>query len=309
MILNTGSRTDIPAYYSDWFYNRIDEGYVLTRNPYNPQQVLKYSLDPSVVDVLVFCTKNPKPMLSRIEKLKGYRQFWFVTLTPYGKDIEPNVPKKTTVIESIKQLSSLVGNKSVSYRYDPIFITEKYSLNYHLRAFEKIASELSGYVNSCVISFIDLYEKTKRNFPSVKQVTPYEQDFLAKNFALIGEKYNIPIRSCCENVEFKKYGIDVSGCMTKDVLENATNCPLAIPNNKKPPRAECNCLLGADIGAYNTCPHGCLYCYANYNKDVVKKNYSLHNPNSPFLIGDFRKEDIIVEVNQQSYIDNQLRLF
>ena len=124
MILNTGSRTDIPAYYSDWFYNRIDDGYVLTRNPYNPQQVLKYILDPSVVDVLVFCTKNPKPMFSRIEKLKEYRQFWFVTLTPYGKDIEPNVPKKTTVVESIKKLSSLVGNKSVSYRYDPIFITE-----------------------------------------------------------------------------------------------------------------------------------------------------------------------------------------
>lgn len=309
MILNTGSRTDIPAYYSDWFYNRIDEDFVLTRNPYNPTQVLKYILDPSVVDILVFCSKNPLPMLSRINKLRDFRQFWFVTLTPYGRDIEPNVPKKTDVINTIKQLSNLVDSRAVGYRYDPIFITEKYSLDYHLRAFEKIAKELSGYVNFCVISFIDLYEKTKRNFPLARKVTPYEQDFLVKNFALIGEKYNIHIRSCCENKDFSKYGIDVTGCMTKEVLENATNCKLIVPNNKKSPRTECNCLLGADIGMYNTCPHGCLYCYANYNKDVVKKNYALHNPNSPLLTGELRKDDVIVQVNQQSYIDSQLRLF
>ncbi|EHO16630.1 hypothetical protein HMPREF9623_01329 [Stomatobaculum longum] len=105
MILNTGCRTDIPAYYSRWFYNRINAGYVCTRNPYRPNQVLKYRLDPELVDILCFCTKNPAPMLPRLAELDRFRQFWFVTLTPYGKEIEPNVPYKRTVSESIRRKS------------------------------------------------------------------------------------------------------------------------------------------------------------------------------------------------------------
>jgi len=161
MIINTGSRTDIPAYYSEWFYNRIKEGYVLTRNPYYPEQVSKYRLDPEVVDVICFCTKNPEPMLKRLNELKDFKQLWFVTITPYGKEIEPGVPKKDEVIASFQRLSDLVGVKAISWRYDPIFITERYSLDFHIRRFERMAERLQGYVDNCVISFIDLYEKTK----------------------------------------------------------------------------------------------------------------------------------------------------
>lgn len=309
MILNTGCRTDIPAYYSNWFYNRVKEGYVLTRNPYRPEQVLKYRLDPSVVDVLCFCTKNPQPMLLRLSELSRFRQFWFVTLTPYGKEIEPNVPNKKAVLESIRQLSTVVGAKAAGWRYDPVFITEKYSVAYHLQAFEKIAAALQNNVNSCVVSFLDLYEKTRRNFPAARAVTEQEQRYLIEWFTKIGAKYGIPIRTCCENAALAQYGVDVSGCMTKEVLEAATGCRLAVPKRKKSPRTQCNCLLGADIGMYNTCPHGCVYCYANYDRKTVEQNVKQHNPDSPFLIGGFREGDKIVEVRQESYIDRQLTLF
>ena len=136
MILNTGSRTDIPAFYSTWFYNRIKEGYVCTRNPYNPKQVRRYQINPDVVDILSFCTKNPAPMLERIHELDAFRQFWFVTLTPYGKDIEPNVPDKHLIITEIQQLSQMAGKQAVGWRYDPIFINQRYSIDYHLRAFQ-----------------------------------------------------------------------------------------------------------------------------------------------------------------------------
>lgn len=248
-------------------------------------------------------------MLPRLAELNPFRQLWFVTLTPYGKEIEPNVPDKRIVLESIRQLSAAVGPKAVGWRYDPIFITEKYSVEYHLQVFDKMASELKNRVNSCVISFLDLYEKTKRNFPAARAVTAQEQKYLAARFAETGAKYGIPIRTCCENVFLAQCGADVSGCMTKAVLEAATDCHLTVPKKKKSPRVQCSCLLGADIGMYNTCPHGCIYCYANYDRRTVEQNVRPHDPNLPFLIGGFRDGDQIIEVRQEPYIDRQMTLF
>ena len=137
MIIQTGMRTDIPAFYSKWFLNRIKEGYVCVRNPYNPKQVTKYSLSPEVVDLIAFCTKNPLPMLPFLDELKPYGQYWFVTITPYGRDIEPNVPDKETVMEGFKELSDVVGADSMGWRYDPIFIDKKHSVEWHISEFEK----------------------------------------------------------------------------------------------------------------------------------------------------------------------------
>jgi len=309
MIINTGCRTDIPAYFSEWFYNRIKAGYVLTRNPYYEEQVMKYRLTPKVVDCLSFCTKNPEPMLERLDEIDGFKQFWFVTITPYGKEIEPSVPKKQKVMESFKQLSKKVGVNAIGWRYDPIFITDKYSVEYHINSFEKMAEVLSGYTNNCVISFIDLYAKTKRNFFGVKEVSKIERITLGKAFVAIGQKYGINIRTCCEGEELKEYGVDVTGCMTQPIIERAIGCNLDVPKNKKSSRAACNCLLGNDIGVYNTCAHGCIYCYANYNQETVRQNMRQHNPNSPFLIGTVKEGDIIREAKQDSYRNEQITLF
>ena len=306
MILNTGSRTDIPAYFSEWFYNRIKEGYVLVRNPYYPEQILRYELDPDVVDCLIFCTKNPKPMLSRMAEIDKFHQLWFVTITPYEKGIEPYVPPKEEVMESLKQLSDKVGVNCVGWRYDPIFISEKYSLEYHVNTFDRMAQNLSGYVDHCVISFIDLYAKTKRNFPAVRAVNKEEREFVGQQFVKIGRKYGIEIRSCCEGTELEKFGVNIGGCMTQDVVERAVGTSLEIPK-KKSAREECNCLLGNDIGVYNTCGHGCIYCYANYDYKSVTQNRKYHDPTSPLLIGKLQESDVVKVAKQERYSNGQLR--
>ena len=170
MILNTGTRTDIPAFYSKWFLNRIDEGFVISKNPYN-NQMYKYNFDPKTVDVICFCSKNPKPMVKDLDRLSDYRQFWFTTINPYDNDIEVNVPSYKKVMKTFKELSEIVGINGVSWRYDPIFITEKYSLDFHIDKFEEIASELYQYTSDCTISFIYLYQKVLRNFPEASEVT------------------------------------------------------------------------------------------------------------------------------------------
>lgn len=308
MILNTGNRTDIPAYYSDWFYNRIEAGYVCVRNPYYPSQVTKYRLAPEVIDVMVFCTKNPQPMLGRISRLSAFETFWFVTITPYGREIEPYVPQAGQVLNSFQQLSGLVGRERVSWRYDPIFISNKYSITYHIEQFKQLAEALSGYTSQCVVSFIDLYEKTKRNFPEVRNVTAQEQEELVTAFSKIAKANDLQIHLCCENVGLVREHVDADGCMSQAVLEHALGCKLNVPK-KKPARSECACLLGADIGAYNTCGHGCLYCYANYDRESVVKNRKLHNPASPLLIGELSEGDVVKQAEQKAWRNGQMEIF
>ena len=304
MIINTGQRTDIPAFYAEWFANRLKEGFVCVRNPYYPNQVSRYRLDPSVVDIIGFCTKNPAPMFPYMELLKDYGQYWFVTITPYGKDIEPNVPDKHKLLEDFKRLSDIVGVNSVGWRYDPIFITDKYTLDYHLRAFDKMATALEGYTKTVVISFIDLYPKVKRNFPEAKEVTAEERLALGKEFIRIATAHGMTVKPCAEGDELSEFGADCSGCMKISDYEKAIGKRLNAPK-KKGARAECACYLACDIGAYNTCKHLCRYCYANAEPSKVLEKSSMHDSNSPFLIGNYSDGDIIHDVPQKSWIDEQ----
>lgn len=308
MILQTGMRTDIPAFYSKWFLNRINEGFVLARNPYDLQSVTRYSLSPDVVDLITFCTKNLEPMLEHMNLLKPYGQYWFVTITPYGNDIELNVPPKENVIRSFKRLSDNLGIDSVGWRYDPIFINSKYTLERHISDFEEMSSDLSGYTQTCIISFIDIYQKVINNFPEVMAVKPEDRIKIGKKFAEIGKKYGMTIKACAEGTALKPYGIDCNGCMTMQTYEKALHANLNAPKMKSS-RKECACFLGNDIGAYNTCGHLCRYCYANANSEAVRRNINRHDPNSPFLLGGFLSGDKIHYANQESWIDNQLRLW
>ena len=219
MIIQTGSRTDIPAFYSRWFLNRLEEGYVMVRNPYNPSAVTRYDLNPEVVDMILFCTKNPAPMLPHMDKLKDYGQFWFVTLTPYGKDIEPNMPDKRNIIKSFKELSDIVGPDAVTWRYDPILVDENYTVERHLTAFETIARELSGYTRECVISFVDLYKKVQRNYPELKAVTYKDRLKLGAHMKEIADHFGMNLKTCGEGDELAPYGANCSGCMTIETYE------------------------------------------------------------------------------------------
>ena len=307
MILNTGTRTNIPAFFHKWFLKRIDEGFVLSKNPYN-NQIYKYNFDPKTVDCICFCSKNPKPLVRNLDNLSDYRQFWFVTITSYGKDIEVNVPNYKKVIKTFKILSENLGANAVAWRYDPIFITEKYDLDFHIDRFGDMASQLHEYTSDCTISFIDLYQKVLRNFPQGREVTTEERLVIGKNFAEIADEYGIQMKTCVEGTLLDQFGFDSSGCMTQQVLENAIGNNLKVPKGKYKNR-ECNCLMGRDIGLYNTCMHGCKYCYANSNIKLVKKNQKLHNPYSPLLIGDVKEDDVVKEVNEPSFIDAQQKLF
>jgi len=306
MIINTGSRTDIPAFFSKWLLNRVNEGFVCTKNPYN-NDIYKYPLDSKIIDCLCFCTKNPKPLIKNLDKLNDFNQFWFVTITPYGRDIEVNVPNFKKVIKSFKELSAHLGINKVSWRYDPIFITEKYSLDYHIDKFEELACEIGEFTDDCTISFIDLYQKVLRNFSDAREVTTDERLVIGENFSRIAKQYGIKMKTCVEGTLLDKFGFDSSGCMTKQVIEKAIGKNLKIPKGKYQIR-DCECIFGRDIGAYNTCMHGCKYCYANYSLKLVKRNQKLHNPDSPILIGNVKDSDVVKEVSEPSYIDAQTRL-
>ncbi len=307
MIINTGQRTDIPAFYADWFVNRLKAGFVLVRNPYNPRSVTRYRLSPEVVDLIGFCTKNPAPMLPHMDLLRPYGQYWYVTITPYGKEIEPGVPDKREVLDSFRRLSDIVGPDRMGWRYDPVFISGEYPAERHMKAFEYMAQTLSGYTRTAVISFVDLYEKTKRNFPEVRPVTAEQRLQLGKAFVEIAGQYGMTVRPCGEGDELAPFGADCSGCMTVAMYEQALGRRLKVPKTA-PARKECACYLGGDIGAYNTCGHLCRYCYANYDAATVRKNLAAHDPESPLLIGRLEPGDQVHEAKQESWIDPQITM-
>ena len=304
MIINTGQRTDIPAFYAEWFANRLKEGFVCVRNPFDQSRVSRYRLDPAVVDVIGFCTKNPAPMFPYMDLLKEYGQYWFVTITGYGRDIEPNVPDKHRLLEDFRKLSDIVGVDSIGWRYDPVFISERYSADYHLRAFEQIADALDGYTQTVVISFIDLYPKVRRNFPEAREVTKEQRIALGKEFIRIASEHCMTVKPCAEGDELAAFGADCGGCMRISDYEKAIGKRLVAPK-KNGARKECACWLSCDIGAYNTCRHLCRYCYANSDPAEVLARSRLHDPGSPFLIGNYMEGDKIHDVPQESWIDGQ----
>ena len=314
MIIQTGNRTDIPAFYSEWLANRLREGMVMARNPFHKVSVTKYRLDPSVVDLIVFCTKNPEPALQhrdlfRNEKLlMKYRQYWFVTITPYGRDIEPNVPQKALILDSFQRLAKIVGPDHMCWRYDPILIDKSWTVQRHIDAFSDMCRALEGSTRTCVISYIDLYEKVWKNFPEARTVPFETQLTLTERLVRIADRYGMTVKPCGEDPRLASVGADCSGCITQATFEQAIGENLILPPNPGN-RKECACYLANDIGQYNTCGHLCRYCYANVDHATVRRNMSLHDPASPLLIGHLRPEDQVHEAKQVSWIDHQLRLF
>lgn len=308
MIINTGQRTDIPAFYAPWFANRLRAGFVCVRNPYNPSQVSRYRLSPDVVDCIGFCTKDPLPMLPYLDLLREYGQYWFVTITPYGRDLEPNVPDKHRLLEAFRQLSQKVGKRCIGWRYDPILLTERYTPEYHLRAFRTMAETLAGFTDTVVISFVDCYPKVLRNFPELQAVPRAVRLQLGQELIRIAGQYGLRLKTCAEGEELAPYGADCSGCMKLSDYERALGKKLNAPKVKGA-RAECACYLSCDIGAYSTCRHFCRYCYANGSRQEVLANCRQHDPDSPFLIGTFEEGDRIHDVPQKSWVEPELSLF
>lgn len=310
MIISASRRTDIPAFYSDWFYNRIKEGFVLTRNPMNINQVSKITLSPDVIDCIVFWTKNPSNFIKRLNEIKNYQFYFQYTITGYGIKLEPLVPNIETSISTFRQTSDLIGSNRVIWRYDPIVLTDEFDINFHKRNFEFIAKNLSGYTKRCVISIVDYYQKTVRNLTDIKytEITNNQVFELVQELSYIGKKYNLEISSCAEKYDLSKLDVLHGKCIDDKLITEVTGYSLNIDKDKNQ-RTECGCIASVDIGSYNTCQHGCKYCYANFNQQMVKDNCSKYEPNSPLLIGHLSEKDKVTNRKMFSCKDIQKRLF
>lgn len=286
MILNISGRTDIVAFYTPWLINRFKEGFVDVRNPFYPKSVSRIFFKD--VLLIVFCTKNPLPIIPYLKDIKIPIVFQ-VTLTPYFEDIEPNVPDKKSIIEGIKEIKDILGMENLFIRYDPILLNTKYTIEYHIKAFETLCKSLNGYVKHIIISFVDHYKNVEKNksFLNLKEITKEDIEKIAIHFSEIGTKHGIEIQSCYEG-DLSRFGIKNEPCISKEYAFHLTG--------KKYPKwtsRNCGCVSLVDIGAYNTCNHLCKYCYANYDEKCVKENVLKHDVHSSLLIGNLEKEDEI----------------
>ena len=311
MILSVSRRTDIPNYYSGWFYNRIKEGFLYVRNPMNAHQVSRIDLSPELVDCIVFWTKNPLPMMDRLGELREYPYYFQFTLTGYGKDIEPGLPdKRTVLIEAFRELSRRIGKEKVIWRYDPILFTERYTEAYHVRAFGEIGGALRGYTDRVVISFVDLYAKTKKNMKGIGMVDQ-EKEMLVKfasELSQIAGQNGMKIASCAESIDLASCGIEHNSCIDKQLVERIIGCKINVLKDKNQ-RKECGCIESVEVGTYHTCQNGCKYCYANDSVGRVRENCALYDPDSPILCSRITDQDVITERKVRSLKMTQMSLF
>lgn len=307
MILSASRRTDIPAYFSDWFYNRVKEGFVFVRNPMNPKQVSKVPIHVDVVDCIVFWTKNPLQMLARLAEIKNYPYYFQFTITPYNQELERNVPNKKNIFDTFKKLSGTIGPQRIIWRYDPILLSTDINIDYHKKYFESICKALSGYTHTCTLSFIDFYKKTERNLShtTAREPTGEEMQALAAHLGSVAKAYNLKLQTCAEPYDFSTYGIEKGSCIDLQLIENIIGKKLNVAKDKNQ-RKECQCVESIDIGEYNTCRHNCLYCYANTNLRTVAQKFDLHDRNSPLLIGSVSPYDVVKERPVKSLIKNNM---
>ncbi len=314
MIISASRRTDIPAFYTEWFMNRIREGYVITRNP-NNHQPIRIILSPDIVDCIVFWTKNPIPMIERLDELKDYCYYFLFTLTGYGRDVEAHIPdKKKVMIPTFQRLSDKIGHERVIWRYDPILISDRYSVEYHLKAFEEIASSLRGYTEKCVFSFVDSYTKNMKAMQSlgVRDLSHDEMRDIAIQLRDIAASNNMIIASCAEEIDLDALSIAHNSCVDKALIERITGGKIKdIKKYTKDPgqRPECKCITSKEIGVFNTCGNGCVYCYANFAPDSVKKNMAKYDPESPILCDVISDgEEVKDASDMKSWVDKEWQM-
>jgi hypothetical protein len=299
MILSCSRRCDIPSFFPRWLVSRLEAGYVLVRNPYDRHKVSRISLQPEVVDAMIFWSKNPQPLFPYLDRIP-YPYYFQFTLTPYGKELEPNLPdKKSYLVPAFKNLVELLehdrwgqGRSRVLWRWDPIILTDKMDENFHLEQFEIYCQLLEGYTGRCTISILDAYTRTKKNLRGlpVQYRSPKDLSQLAVSMVDIGKEHGIDVVSCCED----ELGIRKGACIDAALLDGLFSLGLTVQKDKGQ-RPGCRCCNSIDIGSYDCCLWGCRYCYATGSLAAAQQNVSLHDEKSPLLYGNIDKADIITE--------------
>lgn len=290
MIISASRRTDIPAFYHRWLFNRLEAGFVLVKNPYNAHQVRRISLCPDDVDVIVFWTRNAGPLLDHLSELGAYRYYFQYTITGYPNELEPHCPSLEQSLDMFITLSDAIGPDKLIWRYDPILLSNETSVEYHQRQFNSIARRLAGKTRRVVISFVDVYQKTKKNLDRIPGLNycdfrEHKTQLLAlcRFFADVCQHYCMTLETCAESIDLSSLGINHGKCIDDVLIQQLFG--IKVPAAKDPgQRTACRCIKSVDIGQYNTCQHGCVYCYATFNSSAIARHVSKHDAESPFLI-------------------------
>ena len=309
MIISISRRTDIPAFYSDWFFRRVQEGFVLVRNPWNTHQVSRVSLLAGDVDGLVFWSKNPEPMFDRLHLLSDYTYYFQWTVTGYGAEVEKGLPsKRAVVLPAFERLAGLIGPERIRWRYDPIFFSREYTADRHRRVFEALARRLATCTRSCTISFLDFYRNTEKAMDGLGAYLPgpEERARLARDLADIARAQGLKLDACAE-MDLESRGIPHAHCIDGNFLGHLKGMPLEVERDKGQ-RPGCGCSASIDIGVYDTCLHSCRYCYAHTSEQRLRANVSGYDPESPMLVGNVVSGDRITERRDPSSRKRQLRL-
>jgi len=291
MIISASRRTDISAFYADWLVNRINAGYCVTQNPMNPKQIRRVSLLPDYVTGIVLWTKNAAPLLQKLPALEPFTYYFQYTITPYDTNVEHGLAsKKDVVIPAFLEIASQLGPERVIWRYDPILITRKYDFSYHIRAFSRLCRLLAGSTSRCVISYVTDYKSIAKNLREIgcDQLELREKLQLTQELLRIADEHGIRLCTCCESPEIYALGVDSAACVDAGLISKISGKELKIPRDKNQ-RTGCNCAVSVDIGMYNSCLNGCLYCYANHSETRVQKNHASHDPFGEMLIGQATK--------------------
>lgn len=310
LILSVSRRTDIPAFYLEWFSRRLREGYVLVRNPMNYRQVSRVSLEPETVDCIVFWTKDPRRILKKLDLFAKYTYYFHITITGYDASIEPGVSDKLEILRAFQQLAKVVGKERTIWRYDPIILSPKLDVAFHQRQFTYLAETLADSTERCVISFLDLYRKIALRMRPLTVTLPNAEMILevATALAEIAQQRGLVIEACAETIDLTPVGIHPGKCIDGELIERLLGRSLNLGKDPNQ-RSHCGCVASVDIGAYNTCGHGCLYCYANHSAELVQRNMRAHHLDSPLLVGELQPGDRIIDRRTGKAVEKQLHLF
>jgi hypothetical protein len=297
LIISASRRTDIPAFYAEWFMNRIREGFFYSVNPFNPSRVKTISLHVENVDAIVFWTKDAEPMMQYVSELDymGYKYYFQYTLNDYPRIFEPNMKPVEERLDTFMRLSRKIGKSRVVWRYDPIIVSNLTPLEYHIERFEKIAGRLSGFVERVVISFVDFYGKVNHRWKQLigsgalkiadiaKPEHAGKMELFVSRLIKTADGAGIEIFSCAEKADFSHLGLKHGSCIDASLINRVFGMDIHAKKDKNQ-RRECLCAQSVDMGMYNTCLHMCTYCYANSNEKNIIENVSRHDAAAPFLM-------------------------
>jgi hypothetical protein len=311
VIISASRRTDIPAFYLPWLLGRIEEGFCLVANPFRPSQISRVSLLPEAVTAWVFWSKNPRPMLTELNRFdrRGYRYYFLITLNDYPHELEPNLPPLAQRVDTFIRLSERLGPRRVIWRYDPIVFSNLTPTSFHQSRFEGLCRALGGHTERVVISVVDFYKKTERRLGELERQgleverasgTHEKAVALLVRLKQIAESYRISLRSCAEDESFEDVGIAPGACIDGELIDElgrsdrdpvpaGADRGVALVAKDSGQRARCQCIQSKDIGAPDTCLHGCRYCYATCSDALAQKRYAAHDPQSPILFQPLKK--------------------